>query len=226
MHFSYTNHVVVQNIYIYTSRREGQHKRTDGELTMNIKTTSTMSSGKERQKTLWLRSSLLYLNQIPPPLVNKTLHLFCKHQCRVEVLHVREQIEYGVEIMNETRSQFLAACASAWGHKFSAQFQEAVFFSVPMTGRLQKVEQICSTSHTFQAGIEPNGNCRQPVCTHFYHRYICGTLHQNYEEKEKKNEYIYMVAKFFCCLFLIADSSDMLNTPTHTHTCTRIVSWL
>lgn len=30
MHFSYTNHVVVQNIYIYTGRKGGDHEGTDG----------------------------------------------------------------------------------------------------------------------------------------------------------------------------------------------------
>lgn len=37
MHFSYTNHVVVQNIYIYIGRKEEDHYRTDGGIKKNQK---------------------------------------------------------------------------------------------------------------------------------------------------------------------------------------------
>lgn len=54
-----------------------------------VKTTRTKSSGRETQKNLFVEKCCLlffFYYCKPRPLVNKTLHLRCKHQYRVEVL--------------------------------------------------------------------------------------------------------------------------------------------
>lgn len=119
--FSYTNHVVVQNIS--TSRRGGQHERTQGaNHEQRLKKKQHKSSGREEEGLVCL----------PPPFVNETLHLRCKHQCKVD--RVRERTEWWIMeggataaiITSQTTSSTLAA--SAWGHGFS---QSSVFFCSP-----------------------------------------------------------------------------------------------
>lgn len=89
---------------------------------MKVKTTRTKSSGRETQKNVLCHVCclllLFFLNcNTPWPLVNKTLHLRCKHQYRVEVLHLREHQERwiiggrAIMIMTNARSSFLAASA-------------------------------------------------------------------------------------------------------------------
>lgn len=72
MHFSYTNHVVVQNIYISTSRRGGQHERTEE---ANHEHENNINRPAEKHNKLFVEKVL----SVSPPFVNKTLHLRCKH---------------------------------------------------------------------------------------------------------------------------------------------------
>lgn len=84
MHFSYTNHVVVQNIYISTSRRRGQLERTEG---ANHERENNTSRPAGKHNKLFVKK----VSFVSPPFVNKTPHLRCKHQYRVD--RVRERTE-------------------------------------------------------------------------------------------------------------------------------------
>lgn len=120
MHFSYTNHVVVQNIYISTSRRGGQHERTHR---ANHEGENNTSRPEGKYNKLFVNKVSL----VSPPFVNKTLHLRCKHQYRVD--HVRERYRVIVQEGRGRRNRQPHECEVTESH---CSLMEQRFLLFPM----------------------------------------------------------------------------------------------
>lgn len=118
------------------------------------------------------------------------LHLRCKHQYRVEVLHLEEGKEpQSMRVWgrgNNDHDTTRAACFRqrlrevTKSHSSLAKLDRNLY--------IQKVERSRSTSHTFQAGSKPNGNCRRPVCTHILVTYDLEPFNETIKEEKKKGQ--------------------------------------